>query len=131
MSKHNPQITKHEPALVFENDVRNPSTEILEDDFRPYPILKRFSREGRTRMKKEESLRSMKSLIDVQTKEMGRKEQRIRLLEEKLQSLKDEQESNQQLYRRALSRAAKLENNQHDSELQNLFDGVTSLGNES
>ena len=45
--------------------------------------------------------------------------------------MKDEQESNQMLYRRALARASELENANHDPELQNLFDGVTSLGNEN
>ena len=82
-------------------------------------------------MKKEADLRSMESLIDTQTKEMSKKEKRIQLLEKKLQSMKDEQESNQKLYRRALTRASELENVNHDPELQNLFDGVTSLGNES
>ena len=82
-------------------------------------------------MKKEVDLRSMESLIDTQTKEMSKKEKRIQLLEKKLQSMKDEQESNQKLYRRALTRASELENVNHDPELQNLFDGVTSLGNES
>ena len=82
-------------------------------------------------MKKEADLRSMESLIDTQTKEMSKKEKRIQLLEKKLQSMKDEQESNQKLYRRALTRASELENINHDPELQNLFDGVTSLGNES
>ena len=82
-------------------------------------------------MKKEADLRSMESLIDTQSKEMSKKEKRIQLLEKKLQSMKDEQESNQKLYRRALTRASELENVNHDPELQNLFDGVTSLGNES
>ena len=82
-------------------------------------------------MKKEADLRSMENLIDTQTKEMSKKEIRIQVLEKKLQSMKDEQESNQKLYRRALARASELENVNHDPELQNLFDGVTNLGNES
>ena len=131
MSIGNPEKTEHKPALVFEEDGKKPSAEIPEDDFRPFPVLQRFSREGRFRMKKEADLRSMESLIDTQTKEMSKKEKRIQLLEKKLQSMKDEQESNQKLYRRALSRASELENVNHDPELQNLFDGVTSLGNES
>ena len=131
MSIGNPEKTEHKPALVFEEGEKKPSTEIPEDDFRPFPVLQRFSQEGRFRMKKEADLRSMESLIDTQTKEMSKKEKRIQLLEKKLQSMKDEQESNQKLYRRALTRASELENVNHDPELQNLFDGVTSLGNES
>ena len=130
MSIGNPEKTEHKPALVFEEDGKKPSAEIPEDDFRPFPVLQRFSREGRFSMKKEADLRSMESLIDTQTKEMSKKEKRIQLLEKKLQSMKDEQESNQKLYRRALSRASELENVNHDPELQNLFDGVTSLGSE-
>ena len=131
MSIGNSGKTENKPALVFEEDGKKPSAEIPEDDFRPFPVLQRFSREGRFRMKKEADLRSMESLIDTQTKEMSKKEKRIQLLEKKLQSMKDEQESNQKLYRRALARASDLENVNHDPELQNLFDGVTSLGNES
>ena len=131
MSIGNSGKTENKPALVFEEDGKKPSAEIPEDDFRPFPVLQRFSREGRFRMKKEADLRSMESLIDTQTKEMSKKEKRIQLLEKKLQSMKDEQESNQMLYRRALARASELENVNHDPELQNLFDGVTSLGNES
>ena len=131
MSIGNPEKTEHKPALVFEEDGKKPLSGIPEDEFRPFPVLQRFNREGRFRMKKEANLRSMESLIDTQTKEMSKKEKRIQLLEKKLQSMKDEQESNQKLYRRALARASELENVNHDPELQNLFDGVTSLGNES
>ena len=131
MSIGNPEKTENKPALVFEEDGKKPSAEISEDDFRPFPVLQRFSSEGRFRMKKEADLRSMESLIDTQTKEMSKKEKRIQLLEKKLQSMKDEQESNQKLYRRALARASVMENVNHDPELQNLFDGVTSLGSES
>ena len=131
MSIGNHEKTEHKPALVFEEEGKKSSAEIHEEDFRPFPVLQRFSREGRFRIKKEADLRSMESLIDTQTKEMSKKEKRIQLLEKKLQSMKDEQESNQKLYRRALTRASELENVNHDPELQNLFDGVTSLGNES
>ena len=117
-----------EPALVLD-DVNNDNyiKNNQQIDFRPFPKLLKFNKGIDLSIEKHKKINSMQRIINLQNKEMNKKENKIKELERNLINLKRDHDSNQKLYRKALSSVVKLDDFNYDPKLQEIFDGASKF----